>query len=67
MTVRPASREALASKNNLMREVDKYREERKVADHESLIQAQGEAYYFDGKKDSTLFVGRDDNGKQYKS
>ena len=52
-------------KNKLRREVDKYREERKVADHESLVQAQGEAYYFDGKKDSTLFVGRDENGKQY--
>ena len=52
-------------KNKLRRAIDRYREERKVADHEDLIDAQGEAYYFDGKKDSTLFVGKDDNNKQY--
>ena len=63
--ISPDNQINVIDKNKLRREVDKYREERKVADHESLIQAQGEAYYFDGKKDSTLFVGRDDNGKQY--
>ena len=52
-------------KNKLRRAIDRYREERKDADHESLVQAQGEAYYFDGKKDSTLFVGKDEKGKQY--
>ena len=52
-------------KNKLRRAIDRYREERKVADHESLIEAQGEAYYFDCKKDSTLFVGKDEKGKQF--
>ena len=52
-------------KNKLRRSIDRFRELRKVADKESLVETQGEAYYFDGKKDSTLTVGKDDNGKQF--
>ena len=53
-------------KCKLRRAIDKYREERKVADQDDLIKAQGEAYYFDGKKDRTLFTSRDENNKQFK-
>ena len=54
-------------KNNLRRAIQlgRFREERKVADQESLVEAQGKAYYFDGKKDSTPTVGKEDNGKQF--
>ena len=52
-------------KNKLRRAIDRFREEVKVADQESLVEAQGEAYYFDGKKDITLTVGKDDNGKYF--
>ena len=52
-------------KNKLRRAIDRFREELKVADQESLVAAQGEAYYFDGKKDITLTVGKDDNGKYF--
>ena len=52
-------------KNKLRRAIDKFREERKVADQDDLVKAQGEAYYFDGKKDKTLAVGRDENGKMF--
>ena len=52
-------------KNKLRRSIDKFREERKIEDAQNLVEAQGEAYYMDGKKDITLFTDRDDNGKQF--
>ena len=52
-------------KNKLRRSIDKFRVERKIEDAQNLVEAQGEAYYMDGKKDITLFTDRDDHGKQF--
>ena len=52
-------------KKKLRREIDKLREERVVEDGQELAQAQGQAYYFDGNKDTTLCVRKDDQGMLY--
>ena len=52
-------------KNKLRRAIEKFREERVVEDSQELVKAQGQAYYCDGKKDITLFVRKDDQGKMY--
>ena len=52
-------------KNKLRRAIEKFREERTEEDSKELLEAQGDAFYFDGKKDVTLFVKKDDYGKMY--
>ena len=55
----------IIDKSRLRRWIDKYRGERQEADQKLLEQRQPPAFYFDGKKDQTLCVEKDERGKQY--
>ena len=60
-----ADQSQVIDKNKLRRTIEKFKEERVAEDAQELVEAQGEAYYCDGKKDITLFVKKDDQGKYY--
>lgn len=54
----------MIDKSKLRRALQDYRKERQAEDIEILEEKQGQAYYFDGKKTSSLCVEEDSQGKK---